>query len=234
MQIRHQRQKVRIFDNLFLTYFDFLIAGGDKEFNVDVRRCKKCLMPIKGHPLPRGENCTATSTLSDEEKAEIIKQKEAAKQDGSRTRKREERSTRTSDKIASDQEANKKRMASPANKEANKKRMASPANKEATKKRLASPAFKEANKKRMASPKNRLADKYRKKATFLRLKKTMSAKSYTGWMDPEDTEKPKIEALIIPKMDDRCVDCGALMFPFETRKKKEDGFSYSLCCEYGK
>ena len=188
-------------------------------------------MPIKGHPLPRGEKCTSTSTLSAEEKAEIIQQKEAAKQDGSRTRKREERSTRTSDKIVSDQEANKKRMASPANKEADKKRMASPAYKEANKKRMASPANKEADKKRRALPKNRLADKYRKKASFLRSRKRMS---YSGWMDPEDTDKPKIEALIIPKMDDRCVDCGALMFPFETRKKKEDGFSYSLCCEYGK
>ena len=129
-----------------LAYFDFLIAGEDVESNADVKRCKKCLMPIKGHPLPRGEACTTASTLSAEEKSKIIKQKEGLKQDGSRTRKQEERGRRSSDQIISDQEANKKRMASPANKEANKIRMASPANKEATKKRL-------------ASPKNRLVDK---------------------------------------------------------------------------
>ena len=41
---------------------------------------------------------------------------------------------------------------------------------------------------------------------------------------------------VIEKMDEKCIDCGALMFNWETKKKKkkEDvGFTFSLCCTYG-
>ena len=35
-------------------------------------------------------------------------------------------------------------------------------------------------------------------------------------------------------MDMVCSDCNALMFPFETHKKKPDGgITFNLCCSYG-
>ena len=39
--------------------------------------------------------------------------------------------------------------------------------------------------------------------------------------------------VIIEKMQEECVDCGALMFSWEVKRKKENGFTFSLCCSYG-
>ena len=88
--------------------------------------------------------------------------------------------------------------------------------------RLSSPAYKKAN------------NEGHKKALRLNKKRKLQANSFTGWCDTKLDPKPQTEALILPKMDEVCVDCGALMFPFETKKEKNDGFSFSLCCEYGK
>ena len=179
-------------------------------------------MPIKGHPLPTGEACQNISTLSHDEREKILTELETHKTEKSRSRKEDERSKKSIDQIKSERAAAKLGMKSPANKEAAKLRMKSPANKEADKLRKRSPANKEASRLRM------------KKAALLRKKRRLQTNSYTGWCDPKLDSKPYTEALVVPKMDEVCVDCGALMFPFETKREKGSGFSFSLCCDYGK
>ena len=146
------------------------------------KRCKKCLKPIKGHPLPTGDACNQHSEMSSEEMDLILKQREEKELDRSRVKKRNHRERRSKAEIEDDRCQAKLKMA----------------------------------------------------ALRLKSKKKMHAQSYTAWCDPENDQKPKVNPLIIPKMNEECVDCGALMFPFETKKKKEGGFSFSLCCSYGK
>ena len=192
-------------------------------------------MPIKGHPLPTGEACQNISTLSHDEREKILTELETHKTEKSRSRKEDERSKKSIDQIKSERAAAKLGMKSPATKEANKLRMKSPANKEAAKLRMKSPANKEADKLRKRSPANKEASRLRmKKAALLRKKRRLQTNSYTGWCDPKLDSKPYTEALVVPKMDEVCVDCGALMFPFETKREKGIGFSFSLCCDYGK
>ena len=53
------------------------------------------------------------------------------------------------------------------------------------------------------------------------------AKEFLGWTSPEQTNM--VSPVVIEKMDEKCVDCGALMFNWETKKKnkKEDvGFTF--------
>ena len=60
------------------------------------------------------------------------------------------------------------------------------------------------------------------------------SKEFMGWTDPG--QKNMVLQEVIAKMDEECVDCGALMFPWETKKKKkkEDvGYTFSLCCSNG-
>ena len=146
------------------------------------KRCKKCLQPIKGHPLPTGDACKQQAEMSSEEKHQILENREEKGRDRLKTNQKDSRRRRSKAQIEDD----------------------------------------------------KCKDKLRKAAARLKLKKKLPTKSYIAWCDPEDDQKPKVETLIIPKMDEVCVDCGALMFPFETKKQKEGGFSFSLCCSYGK
>ena len=160
-----------------------------------IKRCKKCLNPIKGHPLPTGEACDIISHLSPLERDQISNDQKEVQLAKSRSKKREQRQRRSSEQIQMERSNDRQRMASNQNKEKNRKRKA---------------------------------------ASRLKLKRKMSAQNYTGWCDPEMDNKPDVEPLKIAKMDEICVDCGALMFPFEIKKKKKDGSTFSLCCGYGK
>ena len=177
-------------------YLMIIIGNGEKNSASNTKRCKKCLLPIKGHPLPTGEACTVSSTLSADERNEILNEQN---EHNARSRKREERKRRSTEKINSDREKNRKGIAASR----------------------ASRSNEQINSDR---------EKARKKMRSLRSKR----RDYSGWCDPQSIETPKIDVLSIPKMDQTCIDCGALMFPFETKKKKGEGFSFSLCCEYGK
>ena len=237
-----------------------LQAGEAKPKNHVQRRCRKCLMPLKSHPLPRGEGCMIISKLADDEKVGIIKKQQQLTTEKNLSRKREERKGKSNEQIEIDRESSKirmasttnkegtrkrmaseankehtrKRLASTENKEGTRKRMASTSNKEATRKRLATKTGKEGTKKRMASDRNKQKNKERKKIDFLKAKKRSRSEAYVGWCDPKSFEKQKIPVLSLPKMEEECVDCKSLMFPFENKRKKGDGFSFSLCCEYGK
>ena len=54
---------------------------------------------------------------------------------------------------------------------------------------------------------------------------------YIGWT--REGEKNPVLPVIIERMDMICIDCGALMFPWETSKKRGDNSSFSHCCYYG-
>ena len=153
-------------------------------------------MPIKGHPLPTGEECTVSSTLSADERKDILNEQ---KEHNARSRKKEERKRRSTEQISSDREKARKDM-------------------EASRSRRSTEQIKSDR------------EKAKKRNRALRSKR----RDYSGWCDPQIIETPIVEVLSIPKMDQTCIDCGALMFPFETKKKKGEGFSFSLCCEYGK
>ena len=57
-------------------------------------------------------------------------------------------------------------------------------------------------------------------------------KEYFGWSNID--EKNSVERHILPNMTDICIDCGALMFPWERNKMKNDvDKTFSLCCSYG-
>ena len=82
--------------------------------------------------------------------------------------------------------------------------------------------------KRMSTDINKTRDKIRKKAArYLKNK----SRRFTGWTRPD--EKNMVVPVVIEKLDIVCIDWGALMFSWEIRKKKEGGFTFSLCCSYG-
>ena len=54
---------------------------------------------------------------------------------------------------------------------------------------------------------------------------------YIGWTGVG--EKNPVLPMNIERMDRHCIDCGALMFPWEISKKKGDDYTFSLCCSYG-
>ena len=59
-------------------------------------------------------------------------------------------------------------------------------------------------------------------------------KTFIGWTSPG--EKNMVSTAVIEKMNEICVDCGALMFPWEAKKKKKKEdmvYTFSLCCSYG-
>ena len=64
-------------------------------------------MPIKGHPLPTGEECTVSSTLSADERKDILNEQ---KEHNARSRKKEERKRRSTEQISSDREKARKDM----------------------------------------------------------------------------------------------------------------------------
>ena len=83
----------------------------------------------------------------------------------------------------------------------------------------------ERNKSKTAMNKSKIrslkARKYRKKI-----------KEYFGCSNID--EKNSVERHILPNMTDTCSDCGALMFPWERSKIKNDvDKTFSLCCSYG-
>jgi hypothetical protein len=125
-------------------------------------------------------------------------------------------------------EKNRKRMANPQNKEATRKRMATDENKDADRKRKAAKIRIESRSQR----KMRLENK--KKSKKLVRQRKRKAFGYKAWCDPMDIDKSKIGPLNLPNMTMVCSDCNALMFPFETHRKKPDGQeTFSLCCNYG-
>ena len=95
------------------------------------KRCKKCLQPIKGHPLPTGDACKQQSEMSSEEKDQILKNREEKERDRSRTKDRNWTKRRSKAQIEDD----------------------------------------------------KCKDKLRKAAARLKLKKKLSAKSFTAWCD---------------------------------------------------
>ena len=125
-------------------------------------------------------------------------------------------------------ENDRKRMATPENKDATKKRMAKHENRDADRKRKAEKVKIESSLER----KIRLENK-RKSAQLARERKK-KASGYEAWCDPMETDKPKIGPLNLPKMTMVCSECNALMFPFETHRRKSEGQeTFSLCCNYG-
>ena len=107
-------------------------------------------------------------------------------------------------------------------------RMASSKHKEADKKRKAIKRQNETNLER-----NIRLEKMKKSIKLARLR-NRRANNYVAWCDPKLTKKPEVNHMEIPAMDMVCSDCNALMFPFETHKKKPDGgITFSLCCSYG-
>ena len=80
--------------------------------------------------------------------------------------------------------------------------MASEINKKKTRKRLATEIYKERDKKR------------KNVSRYLRSK----LKRFTGWT--KLGEKNSVKTTVTEKLDIICVDCGALMFPWEAKKKK--------------
>ena len=208
------------------------------------KKCTQCLRPIKGHPKPRGKLCTLESLLTEMEKDEAKERERQKRLENDRLRM----------STPENKEATRKRMESSESKEANRKRMATPENKDTTKKRMASAENKEANKSRMAKNENRDADRkrkaekvkiesslerkirleYKQKSAQLARERKKKASGYEAWCDPMDTDKPKIGPLNLPNMTMVCSDCNALMFPFETHRRKSDGQeTFSLCCSYG-
>ena len=90
-----------------------LQAGEAKPKNHVQRRCRKCLMPLKSHPLPRGEGCMIISKLADDEKVGIIKKQQQLTTEKNLSRKREERKGKSNEQIEIDRESSKIRMAQP-------------------------------------------------------------------------------------------------------------------------
>ena len=176
-------------------------------------------MPIKGHPLPTGEECTVSSTLSADERKDILNEQ---KEHNARSRKKEERKRRSTEQINSDREKARKDM-------------------EASRSRRSTEQInsdREKSRKDMEASRSRRSTEQiksdREKATKRKRALRSKRRDYSGWCDPQIIETPIVEVLSIPKMDQTCIDCGALMFPLETKKKKGEGFSFRLCCEYGK
>ena len=55
------------------------------------RRCRKCLMPIKSHPIPRGEGCLVVSKLKDDEQIGLLKKQQEMKAENDMVNKRKQR-----------------------------------------------------------------------------------------------------------------------------------------------
>ena len=59
------------------------------------RSCRKCLMPIKSHPIPRGEGCLVVSKLKDDEQIGLLKKQQERKAEDDMVNKRKQRQVET-------------------------------------------------------------------------------------------------------------------------------------------
>ena len=166
------------------------------------KRCKKCLKLIKGHPLPTGDACQQSSEMSSgeiEDGNKPVKLQKMCKKCLNPIKGHPlptgDACTQSSDQTLEDRE--ERELESSRTRQRKYRTRQSKAEKED----------------------ERCKNKLRMAAARLKLKKKIPAQSYTAWCDPEDDQRPKVDTLIIPKMDEVCLDCGALMFPFETKKK---------------
>ena len=56
-----------------IVHIEKQVNGEETQKKSVQRRCRKCLMPLKSHPMPRGEGCLVVSKLSEDEKKLHIK-----------------------------------------------------------------------------------------------------------------------------------------------------------------
>ena len=139
--------------------------GEEKPKKAVQRRCRKCLMPLKSHPMPRGEGCLVVSKLTEDEQIGLLKKQQERKAEDDMVNKRKQRKQQSNEQINIERESARLGMASKANKEGTRQRLASAANKEGTRKRLASTANMEETRKRLASTANMEETRKRRAST---------------------------------------------------------------------
>ena len=95
------------------------------------------------------------------------------------------------------------------------------------KERNKSEGAKAKDRERMKSEEAKAKSKVRSAAAK---KKKKKSGCYKGWTSYEDFSVVKNK---LPNMTEKCIDCGALMFPWERWREKAKGKTFSLCCSYG-
>ena len=73
--------------------------GEEKPKKSVQRRCRKCLMPLKSHPMPRGKGCLVVPKLSEDEQIGILKKQQEMKAENYMVRKRKDRKQKSDEQI---------------------------------------------------------------------------------------------------------------------------------------
>ena len=205
------------------------VDEGSKHEKQIIRKCNKCGRSIKGHPLPKGNKCNLEPLPFIEEiqlEQKFIKMEKARKISKSESAKSKAR------------EQNKSYKAMAQARERNKSDNALAKARERTKLEEALAKGRIRNKTEEALAKGRIRNKTneavaKSKARSLAARKNRKKKKeFVGWSNID--EKNPVERHILPNLTEKCIDCGAKMFPWERNKKKNnEDKTFSLCCSYG-